>query len=137
MTKTLDSRWVHLVCGLIATDYADSFQIEVPQKRRMTGPPEYLQVDMPPHTLEMECAKCWGGREPMYTITCSACSNKVHFSCFLSTPDWTYNGSFQCGCTKPPFPPVATPAVQPVKQHGTKKAKKPAGPDYEPIRVTD
>lgn len=133
LTRTLDDRWVHLVCGLIATDFADDYDMEMPQKRRITAPPKYLQIDMPKTALDVKCSKCIGKKEPMYTVECAACMKRVHFACFLKDPDWIFAGRFECGCRKPSFPPPVPSLLQP-KLH-TSKPQKTQCQYHEPICV--
>lgn len=127
MTQTQDGLWVHLLCGFLAFDIADSFHLQIPQKRRYLGPPAYLQVNLPPSAFTADCVKCTG-QTPKYAMSCSLCKRKVHFSCLLKGTDWSYTAGFECGCQ-------VVPNVQ--KQHAPKKTKKAAVPDYEPIRVSD
>lgn len=125
LTQTQDARWIHILCGFLAFDIADSFSLDIPQKRRYLGPPSSLQVNIPATAYTSDCFKC-AGQPPAYAMTCSVCSRKVHFGCLLKGKEWNYSAGFECGCRS-----LAAPSKQPC----LKKAKKAVVPDYEPIRV--
>ena len=128
MTSTLDGKWVHLVCGLIACDNAVSYSLGLRSKHlRDTEPPAYIQVSLPASTLSVDCSKCWGQAEAQHTIRCLHCHRKVHFSCFLTHCEWNYTNGFECGCRKI--------HGNPEDDSGYKKAKMDEKADYEPIRA--
>ena len=124
LTRAQDGHWIHTVCGFLAFDISDIVRLEIPQKRRFLGPPDYIQVNLPPSALVTDCVKC-AGQTPAYALTCAVCSRQIHFSCLLRSPDWTYSSStgLECGCQASPSPKPA------------KKPKKLMSLDYEPIRA--
>ena len=126
MTQTQDGLWIHTLCGFLAFDIADTFRLEIPQKRRYLGPPDYLQVNLPPTAYTSDCVKCTG-QKPAYAMSCSICKRQVHFACFLKGNEWNYSAGFECGCQIVPSAP---------KVQAPKKTKKAVLTDYEPIRVS-
>lgn len=129
LAKTLDGKWVHLVCGTIACDSAVMYDFGFPSKRRrLDNPPSYIQLILPASALSADCSKCWGQEEAQYTVSCSQCHRKVHYGCFLTQGGWDYVSGFECGCRKrDPSPEETSQAAQ--------KAQKEGNSEYEPIRA--
>lgn len=130
LTKTLDGKWVHLVCGTVACEIALMYDFGFPSKRRRPeNPPSYIQLALPASALSADCSKCWGQGEPQYTVPCSQCHRRVHFGCFLTQGGWDYESGFECGCRK------RDPSHEEENVRGTKKAKRERNAEYEPIRA--
>lgn len=94
--ETLDSKWIHLMCGLLLKPYVKSInQINLARH----GLNCVVNVDIPPDLYNNLCVYC-KQRGQSVGFNCISCGNCMHIGCVIHK-NWKIIGeNFECGCTE-------------------------------------